>query len=195
MKLRHTALAFGLLFAAIACTAPSGSAPTASPAGSAPDVTVTDEPTTSAGAASPVVGGGFCDPGNLYAEIESWNAGAGHRTATVQLTNIGTAACKIPNLAKPQLVGGDGTVLINGTTPSGTTNLTLNPNDIVSTMVQDANYCGATPTAPVTVAFVFPTGQGGRVVANPVSPDDVDGVPPCNGATQPADIEMHPFAP
>src|SRR5260221_5113882 len=121
--------------------------------------------------------------------------GAGHRTGTVRLRNVGPAACKVRNLAKPQLVSGDTTVLITGKTPTATTVLTLNPNDVVSTMVQDGNYCGSTPSAPVTVAFVFPATENGRVVADPGSPSDIDVVPPCNSSDRPADIEMQPFAP
>ena len=192
MNLRHAALAFGLFVTIAACAAPSGSGPATSPAGSVPDVTASDEPTASAGA-SPVAGGGVCDPTSLYAEVISWTSGAGHRVATVQLTNIGAASCKVRNLAKPQLVGGDGAVLIDGKAPSSTKVLTLNPNDVVSTMVQDGNYCGSTPVAPVSVAFVFPSGEG-RVIADAVSPDDVNGLPPCSGSG-PGDIEMQPFAP
>jgi hypothetical protein len=193
MTLRPAALAFGLLLVAAACTAPAGSGATISPSASVPEVTVTDEPTPSA-ASTAVASGGSCDPASLYAEVLSWNGGAGHRIATVQLTNIGTTSCTIRSLAKPQLIGGDGTVLIDGTSPTATVVLTLAPNAIVSTMVEDGNYCGATPTAPVTVAFVFP-GSAGRIVAGPVTPDDVDGVPPCTGSTAPGDIEMQPWAP
>jgi hypothetical protein len=45
----------------------------------------------------------------------------------------------------------------------------------------------------VTVAFVF--GNAARVVAAPVSPTDLDGVPPCFGSTGSAVIEMQPWAP
>jgi hypothetical protein len=196
MTLRQSALALGLVVLVAACAAPSGSVPIVTPIASAPDVTATDEPGSSDSGAtpSPAAGGGICDPANLYAEVISWDSGAGHRTASVQLTNIGNASCKIHTLAKPQLVGGDGAVLMQGSTPTSTKLLTLAANDIVSTMVQDANYCGKTPVAPISVAFVFPSG-GGRVIANPVSPDDVDGLPPCNGAGSGGQIEMQPWAP
>jgi len=192
MTLRHAALAFGLLLVAAACTAPAGSGATAGPTPSVPEATATVAPTPSA-ASTAISSDGSCDPASLYAQVLSWTAGAGHRVATVQLTNVGTTSCTIRSLAKPQLVGGDGTVLIDGKTPTATTSLMLAPNDLVSTMVQDANYCGATPTAPVTVAFVFPS-NGGRIIAGPVTPDDVDGVPPCTGSTGPGDIEMQPWA-
>ena len=194
MTLRYAALVLGLVVVAAACSTPGGSGSPA-PVGSAPDVTATDEPTSSdAPTPTPIAGNGFCDPADLYAEIISWDAGAGHRTASVQLTNIGDVTCKIHSVAKPQLVGGDGAMLMEGKTPTSTAVLTLAPNDVVTTMVQDANYCGSAPVAPVTVAFVFPSGEG-RVIANPVSPGDVDGVPPCNGAGSGGQIEMQPWAP
>ena len=193
MNLRQLTLALGLVVVAAACSAPGGSGSVA-PIGSGPDVTASDAPGSSdTPTATAVAGNGFCDPANLYAEVTSWDAGAGHRTAHVQLTNIGDGSCKIHNPATPQLVGGDGAVLIQGTAPTSTSTLTLAANDVVTTMVQDANYCGSAPIAPVSVAFVFPSGEG-RVIANPVSPDDLDGLPPCNGAG-PGDIEMQPFAP
>jgi hypothetical protein len=65
------------------------------------------------------------------------------------------------------------------------------PGDVVKTFVQDANYCGPDPVAPVSVAFVLKA--GGRFVATPLSPTDAT-VPPCNGAGSPADIEMQPWA-
>jgi len=196
MNLRHAALVLGLVVVAAACSTPGGSGSIA-PVGSAPAVTPTDEPVASDAASptpTPVAGNGICDPVNLYAEVIQWDAGAGHRTATVQLTNIGGATCKVHSLAKPQLVGGDGTILIQGSTPTSTAVITLAPNDVVTTMVQDANYCGKAPVPPVTVAFVFPSG-GGRVIADAVSPTDVDGLPPCNGAGSGGQIEMQPFAP
>jgi hypothetical protein len=123
----------------------------------------------------------------------SWDAGAGHRTAHVELTNAGSVACTVNALARPQLVNGNGSVLINGAVAAASPTLTLAAGAVVKTLVQDDNYCGPAPTAPVTVAFVF--GNGARVVASPVSPTDLDGVPPCFGSTGPGVIEMQPWAP
>jgi len=92
---------------------------------------------------------------------------------------------------KPQFVDGKGSVLIDGQTPSSTAVLTLAPGDVVTTAVQVSNYCGPNPAPPVSVAFV--QNGGGRFVATPVSPTDTT-VPPCNGAGQPAVIDMHPWA-
>jgi hypothetical protein len=115
----------------------------------------------------------------------------------VSLTNNGKSTCTIHALATPQLVDGAGKILMQGTAPTSTSTLTLAYYDVVKTMVSAANYCGATkPTGPVTVAFVFPSGQG-RVIATPASGGDpLFGVPPCNGAPGSAgQLDMQPFAP
>ncbi len=143
--------------------------------------------------AKPVPTPGPCAASSLAARIVSWDAGAGHRTAHVELTNSGSVACKINALARPQLVNGNGSVLINGAAPAASSALTLAAGALVKTLVQDDNYCGPAPTAPVTVAFVF--GNGARVVATPVSATDTAGVPPCFGSTGAGVIEMQPWAP
>ena len=107
------------------------------------------------------------------------------------MTNAGAAKCKVATLDKPQLVDGHGSVLIDGVAPGSSSSLTLAPGDVVKTLVQDANYCGPDPAAPVSVAFVI--NGGGRFVATPLSPTDAT-VPPCNGPGSPADIEMQPWA-
>ncbi len=134
---------------------------------------------------------GPCNPGSLAARITAWEGAAGSRIADVELTNAGTVTCTLATLAKPQLVDGHGSVLIEGTDPGPSARLTVAPGDLLKTLVQDANYCGPDPVAPVTVAFVLD--GGGRFVATPVSPTDAT-VPPCNGAGSAADIAMQPWA-
>ena len=169
----------------------------------APSVASSAEPSpTAAGTAtptpapSPSAGIGACAPSTLTATILAWDAGAGHRTATVRLTSTGSVDCTIPIAARPQLVGGDGAILIDGSPPDATGTLTLHPGDVVQTAVQDGNYCGPPPIAPVSVAFVFLwSGVLVGLVARPVSPTDVDGLPPCLGPGSGGDIEMQPWAP
>jgi hypothetical protein len=137
----------------------------------------------------------FCGPDVLTARILSWEGAAGHRIATVELKNTGPVACQTGAFDRPQLVGGDGTVLIDGIVDSSLQLRTLAAGQTVSTLVQDGDYCGATPVAPVTVAFVLSSGAG-RVVAAPVSSTDTEGVPPCNSTIGSAGtIEMHNWAP
>jgi hypothetical protein len=111
----------------------------------------------------------------------------------MELTNAGTASCTITSMARPQLVDGRGSVLIDGASPPASGRLTVAPGAILKTLVQDGNYCGPAPVAPVSVAFVL--SNGGRIVATPFSPTDVT-LPPCNGGPGSAGtIEMQPWAP
>jgi hypothetical protein len=160
--------------------------PTASPSPT-PVATPTPTPT-----ATPAPSVGPCDPGSLAARITAWEGAAGHRIADLELTNAGTVSCRLATMARPQLVDGHGSVLIDGTDPGPSTTLTLAPGDVVKTFAQDANYCGPDPVPPVSVAFVL--SDGGRFVATPLSPTDAT-VPPCNGTPgSKGDIEMQPWA-
>ena len=137
---------------------------------------------------------GLCLPSDVAARITTWDGATGHRIATVELRNAGSSSCLWPTLDQPQLVDGNGIILISGAVAAAGDALNLAPGDVVTTLVQDGNYCRQTPVAPVTVAFVMPGGTG-RVVATPVSSTDLDGVPPCTGSTgSPGDIEMHPWS-
>ena len=176
-------------------TIPSASpSPSASPAAT-PTRTPTPAPTATASptaTATPVATSGRCDPGDLAARITMWEGAAGHRVAHVELVNGAAAACEVDAMAKPQLVDGAGTILIDGSDPTDSKVLTLAAAEVVTTLVQAGNYCGPAPEPPVSVAFVLR--DGGRVVASPVSPTDAT-VPPCLGAAgSPGDIEMHPWS-
>jgi hypothetical protein len=177
----------------------SPSAPAASSAPSAPaSVTAVASPSvpavaspsvTPAPSSRPTVGP--CDPASLAARIKSWEGAAGSRIANVSLVNGGPVACLFEARNHPQLVDGRG-VLIDGRDPATTPVLTLEPGATVTTIVSAANYCGAPPVPPVSVAFVL--GDGRRIVAEPAEASD-EAVPPCNGPGQPGTIEMHPWAP
>jgi uncharacterized protein DUF4232 len=148
------------------------------------------DPTTTPASPTPSATMGLCDPANLSARITMWEGAAGHRIAHVDLTNVGSDACILPTVARPQLVDGGGSILIDGASPSTSEPLILAPGDVVTTLVQDGNYCGPAPDAPVTVAFDL--GDGTRIVAAPFSPTDAT-VPPCLGSGSPATIEMQPW--
>ena len=189
-------LGLGLLALVIGACSPNtpsivASSPTAAPTSASSLVAASVPPSPTP---TPITGTTTCNPTSLSAQITAWDAGAGHRNATVTLTNGGAIECTIHALAKPQLVGGDGTVLIDGELPASSSTLTLAPGATVTTMTSASNYCGAAPVAPVTVAFVFPSGEG-TVTAAPLNPTDTSGVPPCNGPSQPGLMEMQPFAP
>jgi hypothetical protein len=176
-------------------SSPSPLTPSASPVAS-PSASPAASPSPSASpVASPSVTAaptvGQCEAAQLAARITLWEGAAGNRIAHVELTNVGPAACTVEAMSRSQLVDGNGAVLIDGAIPPASGVLSVNPGDVLKTLVEDANYCGPEPVAPVSVAFVF-TGDG-RVVAAPVSPTDTT-LPPCNGPGSPADIEMHPWA-
>jgi hypothetical protein len=134
-----------------------------------------------------------CGLANLEARITLWEGAAGHRIADVELTNTGFSACVVEAKARPQLVDGNRSILIDGAAPAGSDPfLTMAPGGVLKTLVQDGNYCGPAPVAPVSVAFVL--ADGSHLLATPFSPTDAT-VPPCLGSGSKADIEMHPWAP
>jgi hypothetical protein len=159
---------------------PSGPpAASTAPASAIPAATPTPAPTIAP-----------CDPAVLAARITLWEGAAGSRFANVELKNTGSSDCVLADRSRPELVGGDGTVLIDGKAITTSHRLVMSPGVVHTTAVGVSNYCGATPVPPVTVAFVFADGE---VKATPVSPTDAT-VPPCNGAGVPSTIDMHPWS-
>ena len=141
---------------------------------------------------TPVPALGPCDPADLQGRINLWEGAAGHRIAHVDLVNAGSVDCTVQAMARPQLVDGRGSVLIDGAEPPASEVLTIDAGALVTTLVQAGNYCGPAPEVPVTVAFVL--NDAGRVVASPFSPTDGT-VPPCLGPPGSAGtIEMQPWA-
>ncbi len=119
-----------------------------------------------------------------------WEGAAGSRIATVELTN-GGPRCTLATMDRPQLVDGQGSVLIDGSDPTTSSTVTVNRGEKLTTLVNASNYCGGPPPAPVTIDFVQSDGR--KIKAAPLSPDDAT-VPPCNGAGAPAHIEMRPWS-
>ena len=164
---------------------PRASAPATTPTAAAtPTPAATPSPTAAAIAA--------CAPAQLAARITMWEGAAGSRIAHMEMTNTGPGACNLETIDRPQLVDGRGTTLIDGASPSSSPTLTLAAGGVVTTLVQDSNYCGAAPKAPVSLVFVLSDGR--KIVAAPLSPTDAT-LPPCNGAPGSAgSIDMHPWA-
>jgi hypothetical protein len=134
-----------------------------------------------------------CTPDDVDAVIVGWDGAAGHRIASVELHQIGTTACSVAPRPEPWLADGDGRALITGHAFSGGTRIEINPGDVLHTLVQAGNYCGADPVAPVTVAFT--EADQGTFVATALSPTDLTGVPPCSGTAGPKDdIQMQPWS-
>jgi Protein of unknown function (DUF4232) len=173
----------GIAVASATPTAPATEPPSGPVASATPKAPATTEPPR-----GPVA----CGPATVRAQVGAWQGAMGQRIATVDLANISAAPCTIRARSRPQLVDGRGTILIDSAAAASSATLTVGPGGTLRTMVEDSNYCGPTPKAPVTVAFVL--GANDRVVASPVPPGDAT-VPPCNGAAVAASIQMHPWAP
>jgi hypothetical protein len=168
-------------------------APTPSPSAAIATPSPTASPTASpTPTPTPTPALALCASTDLSARITLWEGAAGSRIAHVDLTNDGSTRCQVATLDKPQLLGGYKAILIDGTHPASPATIKLDAGSTLTTLVQTANYCGADPVAPVTIAFV--RGDGSRVVAAPESATDTT-VPPCNGPGQPGQIDMHPWAP
>lgn len=173
----------------------SSSTPSASPTGSPAATPPPSEATVPTPAPTPTSATTIapCDPADLTARITLWEGAAGHRIANVELTNAASGPCVVRAMAKPQLVDANGSILIDGATPAVSSALTIGSGGMLKTLVQDGNYCGPAPAAPVSIAFIL--SGGGRIVATPFSATDGT-VPPCLGTPGSAgSIEMHPWAP
>ncbi len=129
-----------------------------------------------------------CDAPALTAQITAWEGAAGSRIATVTVINGGRETCMLPSLARPSLVDGSGRGLAVGQAPTrNVKTIDLAAGAALTTLVQVSNVCGAAPIAPVSLSFDLGDGHG--VDARPLTADDVT-VPPCNGPTLPAQIDM-----
>jgi hypothetical protein len=181
----------GLLGAAVESPTPSLVAivPTQGPSPS--PLTAPTEAPTPAAVATPVPIEP-CQVKDLAARVTLWSGAAGNRVASVELVNDGPR-CSLATTQRPQLVDANDVVLIDGDNPTTLDTIVLAPAEKVSTQLDDANYCGAQPTAPVSVAFVFYGGD--QLVAEPWKPTDTFGVPDCLGPGGPGQITMHPWAP
>ena len=181
---------------AVATPSPSAAAsPLASLAvvSPSPSALVTPAPTPTPTPKPTAVATPTCTASQLAARITGWDHGAGHAMATVEVTNKGSAPCRMPALDRAQLVDGHGSVILDGTAPAASAEVKLSAGAVLKTLVDASNYCGPNPDPPVTVAFVFPGGAT-RFVATPLSPTDASGVPPCLSAPgSPGSIEMQPW--
>jgi hypothetical protein len=160
---------------------PSASVVTADASPSAASMAPSTSPT-----ASPSVG---C---SLSARIVSWEGAAGSRIATVELKNDGPEPCTVPAAARPALIDGSGRALALGVAPGGEPGtIELESGAVAHALVRTSNICPSSPpAAPVTVLLDF--GDGTSVAAQPLAPDDAE-VAPCNGPTQPSEIDMQPW--
>ena len=153
--------------------------PSATDASNNPDATPTSVP----GAVD------ACAPAGLSAEITAWEGAAGHRIATVRLTNTSTEPCTVPRYFRPALVDEDGHALIVTTFVPEPAPLTLPAGATGGTLIDMANYCGNAPTAPLFLRLYLTSDA--TVEAKPAASvsEPID-APPCNGPNAPAEIQM-----
>jgi hypothetical protein len=165
-----------------------------------PQITVAPTP-TKAPTPKPTPTIGPCYGGSVALSIAlqggtAWQSGAGHEMATFELKNTGSTPCVVKSRSQPLLLNGDGSILITGPDPGAAPNLMLAPGAILHAAVQTSNLCAAPPiVAPVRVAFIM--AGTGMVIADPASPTDLAGVPPCSADnTVPSgDMQMTSWAP
>jgi hypothetical protein len=131
-----------------------------------------------------------CGAGDLAGRIKSWDGAAGSRIATVALDVAGSTSCTLQNVVPQRLVDGTGRVLASSGSVQGASSMTVRPGQALSTLVEVSNVCGAPPVPAVTIELEVQSGQWLRL--KPLSPTDAT-VPPCNGPSQKAAIQMQPI--
>lgn len=126
-----------------------------------------------------------CLATQLAAKVISWSGAAGHRIASVTITNTSAHTCTVQGTPEVELLDVHGAILIDSQTSGsgglphiakGAPVFRLVHGASLKTLVQDGNYCGAAPALPTTIAFVLPA-NAGRLVA---APGPGGGVPPCS---------------
>lgn len=168
------------------CAAPGAAGPASAVPSAVVSMPTPASPTPASTPSSPVTA--LCASGQLTGAITLWEGAAGSRIAHVRLTNAG-GACLLSERLKPQLLDGKGAVLVDGTV-SGVA-ATMARGATLETLVKASNYCGPAPVAPVTIGLVL-TGRDRLSLAPPTATDAT--VPPCNGPTMPATLQMQPWA-
>lgn len=191
-----TRLVMPLVLVAVLALGGCTTQPSASPSTAAPTSVATEPAPPSAVTLTPSPGGSIAASLclALSVQVTSWTGATGHRIATVELQNLGPDPCTLPALMQPQLVDGNGAVLIDVSPPGVSEAMTVASGGVLRTMVQDSNYCGPAPVPPVSIAFLIPGLP--RVVASPLTSTDTSGLPPCLGLPGSAGtVEMQPWAP
>jgi uncharacterized protein DUF4232 len=136
-----------------------------------------------------------CRANDLSGLIMSWEGAAGHRIATIRISNDGSTSCRLPQFLRPALIDGDGHALIVGQLVPEPASITVPARATTSTMVDMANYCGAAPTPPdqaLKLRMYLPDQSSIELLPTNSLPLPAD-PPPCNGRNAPATIEMRPL--
>ncbi len=175
----------------VTSTAPATASPTL-----APSTASTSAPTATP---TPVATPALCGPAQVAITIVKdqgiyWQGGTGQRMATFQLKNTSSKACVVKKMSRPELINGNGAILIKGAAPGASASLTVGPGGTLKTTVQTGNLCHAPAiVSPTRVAFVLVPGGTAILATPPVN----GGVPPCLGdpAVASGSIAMPGWAP
>ena len=187
--MRGVLLTIGLALVLIGCSGPSTPEPSVGPSvgpsvapSDVPSATPSAEPSkTPAPTAKPIA---VCLATQLAAKVTGWQGATGHQIATVTLTNTSTSTCTVQGTPEVELLDAHRNILIDSQTggPNGLPHIAkgapafhLAHGGFVKTLVQDDNYCGATPALPTTIALVLPA-NAGQLIAT-AAPGGT--VPPC----------------
>jgi Protein of unknown function (DUF4232) len=104
--------------------------------------------------------------------------------------NDSDASCTLGGPPGVSLLSGNGTILVASSgIVGGGPSVDLGPGDIAQLLVSVHNWCAAPPLQPIGIGITLP--DGSQFVAAP-GPDAQFAPPPCNGAGQPATIEVSP---
>lgn len=130
----------------------------------------------------------LCKTGDVSFAFGAWDAGAGNRNSTVVGRNRTQHACVLGGVPRVTLVDRQGHTLVSTSQPgSAPEGIVLAPKDRAQAPLRFANWCGATSDpASVTVEVPGDTTATAKVAygQNGIS------YPPCNGAGQPAVLEL-----
>ena len=111
----------------------------------------------------------------------AWQTATDKKTAVFTLTNRGKTACDVKAMSQPELVNGDGTILLMGAAAPDSETIFVGSGDSLHTTVSVRNLCGKTTLiAPLRIAFVFP-GAGDPIIAMPADVNDLGANPGCQG--------------
>jgi Protein of unknown function (DUF4232) len=176
-------------------TAPSALAPITSAPGTTPPSSTAPSssasPAASASSSAPVAVAA-CKGSDLRGRILDWQGAAGSRIADVEITNDSGRSCTVRGTPGLQLIDARGRVLIDSASEgasgrphvgSSDPSFELAPGGNLHTQVLASNYCGPTPTLPVSISFTLPSGGGSFLAAPAAGVSSAEAIPPCMGST------------
>jgi hypothetical protein len=128
----------------------------------------------------------LCSLDQLSFGLAPWDAGAGNRTSAVLATNTGSRSCVVGGSPRLEIKNGKFTVRSDSQIGSPPTGVMLGPGNTAKAPLRFADWCE--PTSGKTSVTVEVPGDDRVGKLNPGSAGI--SYPPCNGAGQPALLEV-----